>query len=84
MWEKPGMLRLNASLMERSFNNLINLQICMQPPILSVSQIRLPPPPLSQVYVPTHILDKNRPFNFLYCNSEILLIKSKASIEVNK
>lgn len=83
MWEKPGMLRLNASLMERSFNNLINLQICMQPPILSVSQIRLPPP-LSQVYVPTHILDKNRPFNSLYCNSEILLIKSKTSIEVNK
>lgn len=81
MWEKPGMLRLNASLMERSFNNLINLQICMQPPILSVSQIRLPPPPFPKC---THILDKNRPFNFLYCNSEILLIKSKTSIEVNK
>lgn len=77
MWEKPGMLRFNASLMER---------ICMQPSVLSVSQIRLPPPPhnLSQVYAPTHILDKNRPFNFLYCNSEILLIKSKTSIEVNK
>lgn len=45
MWEKPGMLRLNASLMERSFNNLINLQICMQPPVLSVSYQVTPPPP---------------------------------------
>lgn len=83
MWEKPGMLRLNASLMERSFNNLINLQICSNHPFyLSLKSGY--PPPLSQVYVPTHILDKNRPFNFLYCNSEILLIKSKTSIEVNK
>lgn len=69
MWENQGMLRLSAGLMERSFNNLINLQICLQQPILSASQIRLqyvrvPPPLLSQVYAPTHILDKNRPFNF--------------------
>lgn len=70
MWENQGMLRLSAGLMERSFNNLINLQICLQQPILSASEIRLqyvrvpPPPLLSQVYAPTHILDKNRPFNF--------------------
>lgn len=34
MWENQGMLRLSAGLMERSFNNLINQQICMQQPIL--------------------------------------------------
>lgn len=49
MWENQGMLRLSAGLMERSFNNLINLQICLQQPILSASEIRLqyvrvPPP----------------------------------------
>lgn len=64
MWENQGMLRLSAGLMERSFNNLINLQICLQQPILSASEIRLqyvrvpPPPLLPQVYAPTHILDK--------------------------
>lgn len=50
MWENQGMLRLSAGLMERSFNNLINLQICLQQPILSASEIRLQyvrvPPPL--------------------------------------
>lgn len=51
MWENQGMLRLSAGLMERSFNNLINLQICLQQPILSASEIRLQyvrvPPPSS-------------------------------------
>lgn len=50
MWENQAMLKLSAGLMERSFNNLINLQICLQQPILSASEIRLqyvrvPPPP---------------------------------------
>lgn len=58
MLENQGMLRLSAGLMERSFNNLINLQICLQQPILSASEISLQyvrvPPPSSFPSVSTH------------------------------